>query len=737
MSASVKPGLFLAAALKYGRLGWPELPLEVAGKKPDGLLAPHGSADATTDEQRIRQWWSTRPEANIGLLMGVDRWALDVDPRHDGDGSLDELIHRYGPLPDTAQQITGSGGRHFIFRMPDFQVYSSHGVVGKGLDIVGKGNYIVGAPSVHPLTGLQYSWDGLKPLEKQPIADAPEWLLSLVKRPEAAAAAAGGGAREEWPKGDVDLILARCPWMRHCRDEEALLEEPEWYALLGVLGRCKGGHALVHEWSRQSSKYDRARTAAKLKHALVSAGPATCATIQTVWGGAQHCAGCVEEVKSPAVLAIRRVGPIPLGPEPPLQAAAKSSMPATVSEPGGSKEWRSELIRCKPTKDGSGEPKALLANAIVALRRAPEWDGVLSFNEFTLSTVTQRAPVFGGAAGAEWTDHEDRLFADWLQHHEILVPVEIAGQAVQAVARDRTFHPVRDYLDGLKWDGAQRIDGWGSLYLGVEPTPYTSAVAARFLIGAVARVINPGCKLDCAFILEGEQGIKKSTALRTMAEPWFSDELCELGSKDASLQTMGVWVIELSELEVLTRGEVGKIKAFMSRSIDRFRPPYGRHLIESPRQCVFAGSVNRATYLRDESGGRRFWPVRCGKIRIRELARDRDQLWAEAVVRYRAGAPWWLDTADLNRQAEDEQSCRFEASAWDDLILTWLAERLGAGDPSVSVGEILAGCLQKRVSDWMHSDQMRVASCLVRAKWTRYRDRKMGMQWRYRPPVPR
>jgi len=406
------------------------------------------------------------------------------------------------------------------------------------------------------------------------------------------------------------------------------------------------------------------------------------------------------------------------------------------SNDGNGEDWRTHLIRSKGAKGVLGEPKALLANAVIAFRKAPEWRGVLAFDEFALATVMQRTAVFGGAAGVAWTDHEDRLAADWLQHQGIFVSVEVCGQAVQAVARDRPYHPVRSYLENLKWDGTKRAEGWLNLYLGVESSEYSIAVGERYLRSAVARIMQPGCKADCCLILEGEQGIRKSTALKALAAPWFTDEIADLGSKDAALQTRGVWLIEIAELDGMTRGEVGKIKAFMSRGTDRFRPPYGRHLLESPRQCIFAGSVNHGAYLRDETGGRRFWPVACKRILVAELERDRDQLWAEALATYRAGAPWWLDTPELNNQAADEQSQRYEGSAWDALILDWAAARIEMGNASISVAEILDLCLTKRMGEWTQSDEMKIGRCLSKANWKRYRDRSMGMQWRYRPPVP-
>jgi len=401
--------------------------------------------------------------------------------------------------------------------------------------------------------------------------------------------------------------------------------------------------------------------------------------------------------------------------------------------------WRASLIM---NKDGT--PKALLANAITALRRAPEWAGVIAFDEFALSTVALKpAPWTGTAAGTRWTDHEDTLTANWLQHAGIMVGSEVASQAVQCVARDRSFHPVREYLDSVQWDGTGRLDHWLSLYAGAEPSAYTAAVGARWIISAVARIYQPGAKVDCCLILEGPQGLLKSTALKTIAGPWFTDEIAELGSKDSSLQTCGVLIIEIAELDSMTRAETSKVKGFMSRSTDRFRPPYGKRLIEAPRQCVFAGSVNHSTYLRDETGGRRFWPVACTRILIPELARDRNQLWAEAVARYRAGEVWWLDSKDLNRDAERVQADRYEGDPWHEIVSAWVEQPSQkydeSGHPllpftsrpgSITITDLLTHCTGKRLDQWTQIDKNRLARILRSLKWERYFQRGSG--WRYR-----
>ncbi len=391
--------------------------------------------------------------------------------------------------------------------------------------------------------------------------------------------------------------------------------------------------------------------------------------------------------------------------------------------------WKKDLLRSKPPMNHcEGRILPVLANAIAAFRHAPEWGGVLAFNEFSLGTVALKATPWGVVPKGEWTDHEDRRAAEWLQKQGILVSVEVAGQAVQTAARDHPFHPVRAYLDCLTWDGVERLDRWLSTYLGVADTEYARAVGSRWIISAVARIFRPGAKADCCLILEGPQGIRKSTALRTLAGEYFTDELADLGTKDAAMQTRGVWIIELSELDSLSNSEVARIKAFMSRTTDRFRPPYGMRLVESPRQCVFAGTVNHSTYLRDETGGRRFWPVTCGRIDIEALARDRDQLWAEAKARFDAGAPWWLESAELVQMASDEQLQRYEGDPWEEIIGPWLEVR-----SSVSVSEVLQKCLEKPQAMWTQSDKNRAARCLRALGWERYRERQGArLEWRYR-----
>ncbi|MDR3741596.1 MAG: VapE family protein, partial [Terracidiphilus sp.] len=211
--------------------------------------------------------------------------------------------------------------------------------------------------------------------------------------------------------------------------------------------------------------------------------------------------------------------------------AAQSSGPqlAVAAQPSGN--WRDQLLL-----NLNSTVKPLLANAITALRNAPEWNNVLAHDEFAHVTVLQKAAPWmkpGAELPVEWSPNDDILATEWLHHQGISVSSDVTGQAVEAVGRERPFHPVRAYLQDLAWDGVHRLDSWLADYLGADPSPYASAVGSRWMISAVARIFAPGCKADCCLIFEGEQGIKKSTALRALAQPWFTDEIADLGSKDA------------------------------------------------------------------------------------------------------------------------------------------------------------------------------------------------------------
>jgi predicted P-loop ATPase len=384
-------------------------------------------------------------------------------------------------------------------------------------------------------------------------------------------------------------------------------------------------------------------------------------------------------------------------------------------------------------KNGTGVPNATLANASHALRTSPDLQGVLAYDVFSMKTMMVSPPPWDlGPQHFQpraWTPHDDLLTTEHLQRLGISVKPITAAQAVELVGREQSYHPVIDYLDSLEHDGTARLENWLATYLGAEPSAYNRAIGRAMMIAAVARIRDPGCKVDTAPILEGEQGAMKSTAVKALFSPWFTDEIADFGSKDAAMQMSGAWGIEVSELDAMSRMEVAKIKAFMTRTTDRYRPPYGSRVIESDRSCVFWGTTNSDTYLKDESGGRRFWPIRIGRIDIDGLQKARDQLWAEAQVLYAAHVPWWLTKADLRQDAEQHQRDRYVGDPWDEPIQAYLKS---AGH-DVTMEEVMRDALHLDVGRRSVADQQRVVRCLRSLGLVRVQVRTGDSRaWRYR-----
>jgi predicted P-loop ATPase len=392
--------------------------------------------------------------------------------------------------------------------------------------------------------------------------------------------------------------------------------------------------------------------------------------------------------------------------------------------------WKSGLIHGK-----GGLPKPLLVNAVYALRAAPAWLDVLGFDNFAKRIMVLSRPPWEAPSDFEerpWTGQDDLLCTVWLQQQEISVSLGIAANAVETVAMETPYHPVLEYLDRLEWDGVRRLDLWMLVHLGAPNNEYVRTVSRCTLIGAIARIRHPGCKVDNMPILEGLQGVGKSSMAEAMFYPWFSDEIADLGSKDAAMQTAGVWMIEIAELDAMSRGEVSKIKAFVSRKTDRFRPPYGRRVAEFPRQCVFWGTTNSSGYLKDETGARRSWPIACTTIDLAGLREARHQLWAEADFLYHSGVAWWITDPKVLKLAEAEQADRYSGDPWDDLVATFVAQF-----QSVTVHDVLTEAVFVPTERQGQVEQNRIARILTSLGWEKHRARDGNARSnRYRQKYP-
>ncbi len=316
----------------------------------------------------------------------------------------------------------------------------------------------------------------------------------------------------------------------------------------------------------------------------------------------------------------------------------------------------------------------LQSNAESILEKRQEFSGCLKRNEFDGGVWKCRKTPWGSPAGEEWSIHDQREFRSWIEKQFGWSPSDaLLTNAVEVVAHRSRFHPVEDYLTSLLWDGIPRLNSWLSLHLGAKDTPYTQAVGRKFLISAVARIMIPGCKADYVLTLEGPQGIGKSSTFRTlMPNPsWFRDTPLDLHNKDSYLGLKGAWIIEFAELESMNRAAVARIKVYITSATDVYRPPYQKAVITHPRQCVFVATTNESDYLKDSTGGRRFWPVRCGndQIDLPGIENGRDQLWAEAFAAFRAGESWYLGKTE-EQLAKAEQEARREPDHLEDQIRT-------------------------------------------------------------------
>ena len=347
----------------------------------------------------------------------------------------------------------------------------------------------------------------------------------------------------------------------------------------------------------------------------------------------------------------------------------------------------------KKPKSG-GAIKETTGNVIAILSNDDRWAGVLRWNTFTVTMEKRIAPPWhrdlqGDLSGAgEWSKSDDRRLVAWLEReYQISIGSDTAGGCAAIVAQAHAYHPVRDYLSALTWDGVPRLATWLHTYLGAADTRYPSLAGRLWMISAVARVMSPGCQVDHMIVLEGAQGRGKSQSLRALS-PWFSDTELAWQSKDKYQQIQGIWVYEVAELAGLSKHDNDQAKSFLSSPTDRFRAPYDSTVRAWPRSVAFAGSVNPDkargnTYLKDPTGARRYWPIACFVTRERAdvagLRAAADQLWAEAVAAYRAGEQWHPSHEDEALFTAEQQSRNVEMQedAWDGTIGEWLSATMG------------------------------------------------------------
>ncbi len=657
-------------ALAYARLGWPVLPLcrpvlngegkvltkdgltacthtmrgercgndpkkSGAGKIPLGAYVPRGASDATTDASTINRWFDDADRCghtlNLGLAMGFGRFALDVDI-YKNAGVLEELEEIVGKLPPTIELHSGAGGVHLIYE-----------------DTVPGG---IGQAPPRRRDGTVLTCIDVRSSGGYLVAPGSLHANGKLYAAEVSSDPLDGVLPAPAPEALVQ-------WLR----------SPSTNGAGGGSGTARLANV---EAGRVFHDGERKRSLVSLAGSMHTRGMSASAVVAAVV--AEDAERCVPPLGAKEAERIARtVTKKPrIGPNAPKLRVVGPDEQATGS-------WADQLRRRK-----GGKLEASFGNVCLLLRHAEAFAGKLGYDDMALT------PTWEGAALADEKLGElrERIERD----HDLAASADTMAQAAFTVGCEKRAHPVRAYLEGLAWDETKRIDTLAARSLHVEDG-LAARMVRRWMIAAVARVFEPGCKADAVLVLIGAQGNGKSTFFKALASPaWFGDSAIDVTNKDAVLQVRASWIHELAEIDGLTsRRHADQVKAFATTSVDLIRPPYARAAARYPRSSVFCGTTNREDFLTDPTGARRFWLVSVPDVPVEHavVTEDRDQLWAEALAAYRDGEQWHLDPADelaLRARAREHMS----ADPWSETVQAWLKGR--TSPPTCA--DILTGALR-------------------------------------------
>jgi predicted P-loop ATPase len=515
------------------------------------------------------------------------------------------------------------------------------------------------------------------------LADGDALLDATVARLDAAQRAAQGAQSTKGGKGAQSMKGAQASTVRGRRGRKKKLD------LAGIIKNGEGGYF----------SGDRSKAVWWVIHQLLRQGTADSDIAAILLDKNNQISEHVYDQANPSTYAAAQI------------AKAHAALAS----------WKTRVL------DTRGCIAGTVANVLLALREDSKLRNVLGYDQMSAMPVLRKPLLVldPGFAPRPLTDADVIRIQEYLQWEGISkVSRDAVQHAVEARVLECSFHPVRDYLEGLAWDKKPRLGKWLTTYFGIEKNDYSRGIGRMFPISMVARIYEPGCKVDHMLVLEGPQRQMKSTACRVLAGDWFSDNLPDIGhGKETSQHLRGKWLIEIAEMHAYSRAEVTLLKSFISRQEERYRPPFGRLDVIESRQCVFIGTTNRDAYLRDETGGRRFWPARVQKIKIEKLKQDRDQLFAEAVVAYKAGKHWWPDAKFEIDHASIEQAERYEADPWEEpiqMFLNGLLTRPTTVAQRTTVLQVAVSCLDFQKIDRLGTaDARRIANVMTCLGWKR------------------
>jgi hypothetical protein len=664
---------FLRAALAYAAAAWPVYAVAERSKIP--RRGSRGVLDATTDTATLTRWWTETPEANVGLAIPRGLLVVDIDGR-EGPDELETLERRFGVLPETRSVISGSGAAHRYFTVAaDFLARRTLGAAFAHVECKGYGSSVNLPPSIHPTTGREYLWDGLAGFAA-PIAELPAAWAEAIRRKRAppanpeAAAANSHGAGDDERKAELGPMLAGCSWLRHTRDDAAELREPEWYAMLGLVGRTRAGKQAAHEFSAPHRSYQRAATEKKLQHALTDAGPATCAFIAEELGQFDtHCAHCAHwrKIESPITLGRKTKRRA----EPWRHAAADWARPIQLTE--------------------RGKPYPNLANAAHVLRAHPALAGVFAFDTFR-ERVTIRAGAPDELPAGELDERRVLAVTRFLQRELAPSLAESAARsALELAAREQPVHVLRERLAAVAWDGTLRLrNRFFERYFGAvavakhtfseDQALYWDTAAVVWFVAMLARLMRPGVPAEYILVVETPAAGSARRAFEILAggAAYFATQLparLDWSGAAAAEALRGAWLAELVDLGALAHEPA---RQFLTRRSDevayRYQTAYGRQQKRTvERSCLFVATTGEAQYLADESAARLVLPIRAGAIATASLQQDYPQLMAEARALWERGAHAWFERDQL-AILKREQYARLLADPWADKIAQYARE---------------------------------------------------------------
>ena len=627
---------------------------------------------------------------NIGVALDAWHLIVDVDPRNGGDESLKRLSADCGVDLEAEARVkvaTGGGGLHLYFYKPNDWATRYELKEYAGIEFKTVGGQVVIPPSIHAITQepYQFTFDSMGLGD---IGQAPQSLLEKLKKANGEGLFDGLG---------MTAYTSDTKQVGYLRDR-LRSEEP------AVQGQ--GGD-------------NRTYQVCLIGHDLGIEPETFLQVLLEEWNNRCSPAWDVEELRLKVANAYR-YAQAPLGSKSAgvaFQSEAKGWDALKNSIEGRNEKgeklpdaetWREALVCTK-----GGLVKTDMMNTTLYLTFMPEFKGCFSYSLFTSSVTITKPLPFDERYSYKYPRAFNALDANNIGHYLLLkegyrVMPEAISLIVERISGNQTYHPIRNYLKKLQWDGVKRLDKFLPRYFGTEDNAYTQAVGRKVLTAAVSRVFDPGCKFDYVLVLEGKQGIGKSTALRVLGGAYFSDSVTDLTAKNLVENIQGYWIIELSELDALNRAEINTLKATLSRQEDTVRLSYRRDSQVYQRQSIFIGTTNNTEYLKDETGNRRFWPVKCGHISHEAIAADREQLFAEAVERWRAKEPLYLEK-ELEAVAQAEQVNRQQVDEWVSSVGDWVEQN---EITECRTTEVWERCFLKPASTIDSRVQYRLASVL-------------------------